>query len=100
MPAVWSVGVEAQVPHLRTGDEDERNLFKVRPIIPRFLLHLQRLARRISERQCKPGRNAGGGTEEVESGKNRGVGERGERFDQQNPNARASGESIVTCKIR
>src|SRR5712664_2401595 len=98
MPGVWSVGVEAQMPHLRTGDEDERNLFKVRPLIPRLLLHLQRLTRRISERQRKPGRNAGRGSREVETRKNRRVGERGERFDQLKPNARACGEGIVTGK--
>src|SRR6266567_5111878 len=100
MPEVWSVGIEASVSDLRTGDADERNLFKMWPSISRFVIHLQGITRRIPKRQRKPSRNAGRSCREVETGKNRRDGEGSKGLDQQDPNARALREGIVTCQIR
>src|SRR6267143_1485500 len=100
MPEVWSVGIEAQMSCLRTGDADERNLFKVRPSITQFVIHLQRIARRIPKHQRKPSRNAGRSCWEAETGKNRRDGEGSKGLDQQDPNARALREGIVTRQIR
>src|SRR6266540_3421702 len=100
MSTMRSLGIETQVSSLRTRDEDAYELSQVRPNIARFVIHVQWFPRRLSERQRKPGRNAGRGSWEAQAGKNGRVGERSERFDQQDTNARALREGIVTCKIR
>src|SRR2546422_11592270 len=97
---MWSVGIEAQMPKLRTRNADECKLFKMRPTIARFLLQLQRIARRLPERQPKPSRNAGRSSQEAQAGKNGRIGKRSEGSHQQDANARAPGEGAATCQIR
>src|SRR5947209_19592644 len=100
MSTMRSLGIETQVSSLRTRDEDEHELSQVRPNITRFVIHLQSFPPGLSERQRKPGRNAGRGCWEAQAGTNGRAEERSERFDQQDPNARAPREGIVTSESR